>query len=217
MSEGQWYNKQEDYSEFGLPIVRRGQIANSEATFIESERKGSDWKKTLESQEKDFLEIAGPSLFYGEEEIIRFDDYKDRLTCTNVSTDLKLKKPDGTLADAKDYVDVVADAAQLPFKDGSFGAVFVRDFRMEDSKRTQPKPLPLQADKENNEYFRAVIKEMRRVLDDGGLAVCLNIERTDLASLQSSGLDMVFCQQRNYPNGRTRYQVVFQKQPQRAA
>lgn len=211
--QNKFENTQKEYSEFGLPIARRKPISGSEGVIIECEKEGTHWKRMLEGEQKDFLEIAGPSLSFVDNEIINFNEYKDRTTCSNVSNDFTLKNQNGESVSAKEYVDVLADAADLPFADKSFGALFARNFRMEDSKRLKPKPSPgsLQSDIENNAYIRKVIKEAYRVLDEKGMVVWLNLERADFQSLINAGFEPIFYQQRSYANGRSRYQGVFQK------
>ena len=221
MHEGAWFGgghdngekRDKEYSEFGLPVARRKSISGSEGLLIECEKEGTHWRKMLEGEQKDFLEIAGPSLSFVDNEIINFNDYKDRTTCTNISDEFTLKNQNGEAVSAKDYVDVVADAADLPFADKSFGALFARNFRMEDSKRLKPKPSPgsLQSDIENNAYIRKVIKEAHRVLDEKGMVIWLNLERADFQSLINGGFEPIFYQQRSYANGRNRYQGVFRK------
>lgn len=211
MGEGNWINKPKEYSEFGLPIARRYRLSEGDVAITECEKEGADWKKLLEEQEKDFLEIGGPSLTYGEGEIINFNDYKDRTTCTNISNNFSIRNQDGEIVEAKEYIDRLADAAELPYEDESFGAVFARNFRIEESKRKLPKPKGLQSDFENNEYIRKVIKEARRVLTEGGLAVWLNLESADFKSLMDGGFEIIFYQKRDYANGRDRYQAVFRK------
>ena len=224
MREGMWpigrqntNEQQREYAEFGLPVVRRKSINGSGGRLVECEKEGTHWKRMLERQEKDFLEIAGPSLFFVDDEIINFNEYADRLTCSNVTDDFTMRNQDGNLVSAKEHVDVIADAAQLPFPDHTFGALFARNFRMEDSKRLRPKPSPesLQSDQENNEYIRKVVKEAYRVLDKDGMVVWLNLERADFQSLINGGFEPIFYQQREYANGRNRYQGVFRKKEER--
>jgi hypothetical protein len=74
-----------------------------------------------------------------------------------------------------------------------------------------PKPLAIESDKENNQYIRKVIQEERRVLDDGGLAVWLNLESSDFRSLIDAGFEIIFYQKREYDSGAKRYQAVFRK------
>lgn len=217
MNEGKWFNnesvKAKEYSEYGLLLTRRYKINGSEGSISEYVKEGSDWKKELKEQKKDFLEIAGPSLFYADDEIINFNDYKDRTICTNISNEGKMRNQDGRMVERKDYIDVLADAAQLPFEAESFGAVFARKFRIEESKREKPAPksTELKSDSENNEYIRKVLVEVRRVLAEDGLVVWLDLETADFKSLIDAGFKPIFYQKREYPNGRNRYQAVFQK------
>ena len=221
MSEGKWFNnfenvqveKPKEYCEFGLVVVRHIEVKG--ASLTECEKEGTNWKKLLEDQEKNFLEIGGPSLCYVSDEIIDFQDYIDRTICTNISDNFEMKNQNGETVNGGEYVDEIADAANLPFQDETFGAVFARNFRIESSTRKKPKPLAGEFDAENSEYIRKAIKESWRVLDRDGLVIWLNLESTDFKSLLNSGFELVFYQKKEFKRGAVRYQAVFRKKDEK--
>lgn len=207
-------NEKKELSEFGLPVVRNFMSKNGKIKMMECEKEGADWKKILENQEKKFLEIGGPSFRFTEDDIIDFNEYSENLVRMNNGKHFETPNDEGIKVSTKEYTDVVGDAVNLPFPDKSFGAVFVRNFRMDESQRKLPRPKPNTFDLENTQLIRSISPEVKRVLDENGLLVWLNMEKPDFNTFISDGFVPLFYQKREFENSTQRYHAVFIKGPE---
>lgn len=160
---------------------------------VEKRRQGFDWKKSLDSQKKPFLEVAGPTPRHDDYDFINFRDYGSRLITTNVipSKDFPEARRNKLLE-----INAAMDGENLAVKDNSLGAVFISSFRIRDfESRQRPKPENHKPDLENTEHVRKVAKEVFRALDEGGMLVWLRLEtEDDLRAIEEAGFIPVFSQ-----------------------
>lgn len=178
--------------------------------------KDYSWLSVLNRMQGKFLELAGPTkqpenperdidnpqdiVLGPPRNIIDFSKYKNKTICTNVKSQAG--------------VEVLADAAEVPFKNNAFKAVFVSSFRIEESARKLPKPADASVpDFENAEYIKRVAKETWRVLDDKGILIWLHLEtEKELEAIEEAGFIRTFYRDTHYKNTNLhRYQVVFVK------